>query len=65
VDLEAGFETKRLRLALDVRNLLNSAWRQAQFANASRLSWESAPVEDLHFTPGYPRTVLASASFFF
>jgi len=65
VDLEAGYETKRFRLAVDVRNLANAAWRQAQFANASRLPWESAPVEDLHFTPGYPRTVLGSASVFF
>lgn len=65
VDLEAGYETRRFRLAVDVRNLTNAAWRQAQFANVSRLPWESAPVEDLHFTPGYPRTVLGSASVFF
>jgi len=50
---------------VDVRNLTNAAWRQAQFANVSRLPWERAPVEDLHFTPGYPRTVLGSASVFF
>ncbi|HVE86662.1 MAG TPA: TonB-dependent receptor [Myxococcales bacterium] len=65
VDLEAGWETRHFRLAVDVRNLLNAAWRQAQFASQSRLPWESSPVEDLHFTPGYPRTVMASAAAFF
>ena len=65
VDLEAGWETKHFRLAVDVRNLLDTPWRQAQFANASRLPWETEPVDDLHFTPGHPRTVMASVAAFF
>jgi len=65
VDLEAGWETKHLRLAVDVRNVFDTPWRQAQFANASRLPWESEPVDDLHFTPGHPRTVMASVAAFF
>ena len=65
VDLEAGYQTKRLRFALDVRNLFNVHWRQAQFANESRLPGEAEPVSDLHFTPGYPISVTGTASLFF
>lgn len=50
---------------VDVRNLFNSPWSQAQFANESRLPDEPAPVQDLHFTSGYPLSAMASATVFF
>ncbi|WP_309893471.1 TonB-dependent receptor domain-containing protein [Archangium sp.] len=65
VDLQAGYETKRYRMALDVRNLFNTRWRQAQFVNTSRLKDEVEPVEDLHFTPGYPFALQATGTLFF
>ncbi len=64
-DLEAGYQDRRFRVSLAVRNLLNSSWRQAQFANESRLQGELQPVADIHFTPGYPRTLLGSVGVFF
>ncbi len=65
VDLQLGYQTRRFRLALDVKNALNVEWNQAQFANESRLPGESEPVEDLHFTPGHPRTFGAMATLYF
>lgn len=65
VDVQGGYETERYRLALEVRNLFDVQWRQAQFANTSRLRDEEAPVEDLHFTPGYPFTLQATGTLFF
>lgn len=65
LDAEAGYENDRFRVALSMKNMLNTQWREAQFANESRLSTESAPVEDLHFTPGYPRAVALTTSVFF
>jgi outer membrane receptor protein involved in Fe transport len=65
VDLEAGYDHHPFRASIAVRNLLNTPWRQAQFANESRLAGESEPVEDLHFTPGYPLSVVGSVSVHF
>lgn len=42
---------------LSVDNLLNATWNEAQFATTSRLADESAPVTELHFTPGAPRQI--------
>jgi outer membrane receptor protein involved in Fe transport len=57
VELAASLTVGRLRATLAVDNLLNAAWNEAQFATASRLRGEAAPVTELHFTPGAPRSV--------
>ncbi len=44
VDAGAGYRTGRYELALHAQNLLNASWRESQFANASRLREETAPV---------------------
>jgi outer membrane receptor protein involved in Fe transport len=54
VDLVAAQQLGRWRLGLTIENLLDSAWREAQFAETSRLPGEPAAVEDVHFTPGTP-----------
>jgi outer membrane receptor protein involved in Fe transport len=51
------------RTALDafvtLENVANVKWREAQFYNTSRLPGEPTEgVQDIHFTPGNPRTVL-------
>jgi hypothetical protein len=40
-----------------VQNLLNSKWKEAQFATESRLDGEVAAIEEIHFTPGTPRAI--------
>jgi outer membrane receptor protein involved in Fe transport len=41
VDLSVGYTQPRFELALALENVLNSAWRESQFANVSRLSGEN------------------------
>ncbi len=83
LDLVAGYHHRRFELTLTAENLTNTAWREAQFGNVSRLAGESGPAscpagtrpvtngaafagcEDLHFTPGAPINVFASATVFF
>jgi outer membrane receptor protein involved in Fe transport len=47
----------RAEIVLAVDNLLDVDWNEAQFATASRLRDEPAPVTELHFTPGAGRSV--------
>jgi len=44
-----------IRLAVD--NVFNVRWNEAQFATTSRLRGETAPVTELHYTPGAPRSL--------
>jgi outer membrane receptor protein involved in Fe transport len=50
---------------LIIQNLTDAAYRQAQFFFESRLRDEPEPVADVHFTPGYPFTVLGGVAFRF
>jgi outer membrane receptor protein involved in Fe transport len=65
LDAMAGYRWKSLEFAVDVRNLLGTEWKEVQFANTSKLKTEAAPVEDIHFTPGWPRTVIGRVSAYF
>lgn len=59
-DAVASHTVGSWRFGLTVQNLLNVDWREAQFAEESRLPSESLPVEDVHFTPGTPLVALAT-----
>ncbi len=54
IDCSLGYKTDRFYMGLQVGNLLDSAWNEAQFATESRLNAEVEPVEEIHFTPGSP-----------
>jgi outer membrane receptor protein involved in Fe transport len=57
VDLIAGRQlTKHFNLELTITNLLNAKWREAQFAEESRVSPTADLLEQMHFTPGLPLT---------
>ncbi|MBX6331893.1 MAG: TonB-dependent receptor [Gemmatimonadaceae bacterium] len=56
-ELFASYRLAQLRLYGAVDNLFDTAWNEAQFATTSRLPGEPAPVTELHFTPGSPRTL--------
>jgi hypothetical protein len=64
VDALIGYRIRDVELALDVQNLLNSGWREVQFANASRLRGEAGAMRSLHYTPGWPLTALVRATVF-
>ena len=40
-----------------IEYLLNTEWDEAQFDTESRLSFESQPVDELHYTAGTPFSV--------
>jgi len=60
-----GYRYRFLEGELDVRNLFDVGWREVQFGGESRLANEPAPVRDLHYTPGWPFTVLARGTVYF
>lgn len=55
----------RMDAFLFVQNLLNTDWEQAIFAFPSRLRNEAASVNDIHFVPGNPRTVMGGLAWYF
>lgn len=58
VDLVAEHHLGKTSLGLSITNLLDSDWREAQFAEESRVTPTSELVEDVHFTPGTPMTAM-------
>ena len=69
VDLYLGYRHRFWEIGAVIENLFNRSWREAQFANQSQLRLapynETEPVTDIHFTPGNPINVRATASLYF
>lgn len=62
----ARYRYKGLEAFLSIENLADVKWREAQFFFTSRLPGEPAGgVEDIHFTPGNPRTFLGGLALHF
>ena len=55
----------KLDVKLTVDNLLNSDWREAQFADASAVTPGGPAAEQMHFTPGIPLTATVTAAYRF
>lgn len=60
-----GGRVKALTLQLDIQNLFDHDYREAQFATDSRLRNEPDVVSDIDFTPGYPLTAIGSITLAF
>lgn len=58
VDANAGVRYRNVEAGIDVQNLLDAKWREVQFATTTRLAYEPVPVTGIHFSPGWPRTVM-------
>ncbi|MEZ4773062.1 MAG: TonB-dependent receptor [Bacteroidia bacterium] len=65
LDAQVGYRLGPWELSVKAENLLDAEWREAQFETESRLRGESSPVTEIHFTPGSPRFLRTSLSFFF
>jgi len=50
---------------LFIQNLFNTKWEQAIFAFESQRRNEAAPVNDIHFVPGNPRTFMGGVAWYF
>jgi outer membrane receptor protein involved in Fe transport len=64
VDANAGLRWKQIELGLDVQNVFNATWREVQFATETRLSYEPKAVTGIHYSPGWPRTVMGRATLY-
>jgi outer membrane receptor protein involved in Fe transport len=62
LDVNAGARFKNVEAGVDVQNVLDARYREVNFANESRLAYEPAPVTGVHYTPGWPRTVMVRAA---
>ena len=75
LDLTLAYRWRFVEVGLAIENLLNTAWREAQFANSSYVVGRDDPskdprnggngVFDLHFTPGNPINVRATLALYF
>jgi hypothetical protein len=54
-DLTLNYQTGPIVVGFTLENIFNVKWKETQFAYGSRLQNEAEGVEDLHFTPGFPR----------
>ncbi len=62
LDLSASYRIGQIELFVNVENLLDEVWNEAQFDTESRLPGEAESVSELHFTPGTPRSVRGGMS---
>jgi len=54
LDANISYTWKKVTIAAQFQNILNTEWNETQFATESRLRNESESVEEIHFTPGTP-----------
>jgi outer membrane receptor protein involved in Fe transport len=74
LDFTAAYAYRWFEVGVILENVLNSEWREAQFADSSqlrptpsapRLPIERAPVQDIHFVPGNPINVRGAVTAYF
>lgn len=53
-DLTANYTRRKYEVGLEIQNVFNAKWRDAQYEVTSRLKNEPQPVDDISFTPGMP-----------
>lgn len=53
-DLVINYAHAHYSAGVEIQNLFNVEWNEAQFETTSRLQDEPMPVTELHFTPGTP-----------
>jgi len=71
LDLTVAYRWRFLEVGLVIENVLDSSWREAQFASDSYVAGRDDPslagrgVTDIHFTPGNPINVRGTLAFYF
>ena len=65
MDLTAGYQWRNMKLFVQVKNLFDTDWNEAQFDTESLLQGEIESVSEIHFTPGNPRNVLVGVGYQF
>ncbi len=53
-DLFLAYTLKKWELSIQIQNIFDVEWNEAQFYTETRLQNEAAPISDICFTPGNP-----------
>lgn len=65
MDVAINYTSKKWEAGLTIQNLFNTQWKETQFDTESQLQNETAPVSEIHFTPGTPFFARLSFTVFF
>ncbi len=66
VDAVVKYRVKKYEFGITIENVLNVDWNEAEFDTTTRLKGEPiGGFDDLCFTPGAPRLIKGSVSYFF
>ncbi len=64
-DLKVNYTQKRYEVGLTIENLFNTRWNEFEAEEVSQLKGETAPVDQMSFTPGTPFFAKLRVAFFF
>lgn len=64
-DATLNYSRPRYELGMQVQNIFDVAWNEAQFDTESRLFNETTSVSEIHFTPGTPFFLKLTAAYKF
>jgi outer membrane receptor protein involved in Fe transport len=64
-DLLLNYGMGKWNFLVQIQNLFDTKWNEAQFETETRLRNEQQPVSELHFTPGTPFMVKGGLSYKF
>jgi outer membrane cobalamin receptor len=64
-DLKINYTQKRYEIGLTIENLFNTRWNEFEAEEVSQLRGESAPVDQMSFTPGTPFAAKLRIAVFF
>lgn len=62
LDATVNYNWKKFDFSVAAENLLNTAWKEAQFNTESKLLTETNAVSEIHYTPGSPFFIKAGVS---
>ena len=65
IDALIAYRIKRYEFGINIDNVFDVRWREAQFDTESRLKNEIEPVSEIHFTAGTPFAFRAHVSYHF
>jgi outer membrane receptor protein involved in Fe transport len=65
MDAVLNYTRPKYQLGISIQNMLNTAWKEAQFDTESSLKNEIEPVSEIHYTPGSPFFIKGAISLFF
>ena len=64
-DLKINYTQKRYEIGLSIENLLNTKWNEFEAEEVSQIKGETAPVDQMSFTPGTPFFAKLRVALFF